>query len=76
MRPDRVPRVLDIPTDAHGLVLQVFNFLNARKLNNEYNIFEGLHKSYIFLAILAFIVGAQVCAAPSVLYCSTSKDHF
>lgn len=40
--------------------LQVFNFVNARKLNNEYNIFEGIHRSYIFLAILVFIIGAQV----------------
>lgn len=39
---------------------QVFNFVNARKLNNDYNIFEGIHRSYIFLAILIFIIGAQI----------------
>lgn len=49
-----------------GLLAQIFNFVNARKLNNDFNIFEGIHRSYIFLAILAFIIGAQVPAAPSV----------
>jgi hypothetical protein len=47
------------------LLAQIFNFVNARKLNNDFNIFEGIHRSYIFLAILAFIIGAQVPAAPS-----------
>ena len=44
-------------------MVQVFNFLNARKLNNDFNVFEGIHRSYIFLAILIFIIGAQVLAA-------------
>ena len=47
-----------------GLVVaQMFNFINARKLNNDYNVFEGILRSYIFLAIWAFILGAQVCPA-------------
>jgi hypothetical protein len=48
------------------VALQIFNFLNARKLNNDFNIFEGLHRSYIFLAILVFIIGAQVPAVATV----------
>lgn len=46
---------------------QMFNFVNARKLNNDYNIFEGIHRSYIFLLIWAFILGAQVSRAPPPL---------
>lgn len=45
----------------------MFNFINARKLNDDYNIFEGILHSHIFLAIWLFILGAQVrrilCAA-------------
>lgn len=42
------------------VMLQVFNFMNARKINDEINIFEGLFRSKLFLAILALIVCLQV----------------
>jgi hypothetical protein len=41
---------------------QLGNLLNARRINNEYNIFAGLSftKSPVFLAILFIIVALQV----------------
>lgn len=49
------------------VMMQVFNFLNSRKLNDEvhseltqFNIFEGLTRNYIFLAIVASIFALQV----------------
>ena len=35
--------------------LQVFNFLNARKINDELNIFEGLSRSKLFCYLLGII---------------------
>ncbi|KAF0697930.1 Aste57867_11427 [Aphanomyces stellatus] len=40
--------------------LQLFNELNARKIHDEINIFEGIAGNHIFLAISAFQVAAQV----------------
>ena len=40
--------------------MQIFNFVNARKLENELNIFEGLHRSPLFIITLLFIVGCQI----------------
>lgn len=39
---------------------QMFNFINARKLNNDYNVFDRIHRSYIFIGIWIFILGAQI----------------
>ena len=36
--------------------LQVFNFLNARKINDEVNIFEGLGRSKLFCYLVGLIV--------------------
>ena len=40
--------------------LQIFNFLNARKLNDELNIFEGLQRSKLFVVIVILIIVLQV----------------
>jgi Ca2+ transporting ATPase len=39
--------------------MQVFNMLNARKINDEINIFAGLFTSYMFIAILLIIAIVQ-----------------
>lgn len=39
---------------------QVFNEINARRINDELNMFEGLHKSPIFLGVIAITVALQV----------------
>mmetsp|Transcript_20079 Transcript_20079/g.17181 ORF Transcript_20079/g.17181 Transcript_20079/m.17181 type:complete len:253 (+) Transcript_20079:1-759(+) len=40
--------------------MQVFNFLNARKLRDEYNVFAGVFSNWMFLAIVLFITITQV----------------
>jgi len=39
---------------------QVFNFLNARKIHDEKNIFEGISKNWFFAIIVAIIAGIQL----------------
>ncbi|EFC49956.1 predicted protein [Naegleria gruberi] len=39
---------------------QVFNEYNARKINFEYNIFSGLHKSIMFVVISVIIIVLQI----------------
>lgn len=41
-------------------MMQVFNFLNARKLHEEFNIFEGITRNPLFLIIVGGIVGLQM----------------
>lgn len=41
---------------------QVMNEINARRINDEYNVFEGMHKSPIFLGVLLVTLALQVCA--------------
>lgn len=36
------------------------NEINARRINDEYNVFQGLHKSPIFLAVLVVTLALQV----------------
>lgn len=43
--------------------LQIFNFLNCRRLYDEFNIFKGIRQSRIFVAIWLLIVGLQVLIA-------------
>ncbi|GLI62465.1 hypothetical protein VaNZ11_005095 [Volvox africanus] len=38
---------------------QVANEINARRINDEYNIFEGFFNNWIFLAIIAITMGLQ-----------------
>ena len=40
-------------------MLQVFNFINARKLNDELNVFEGLDRSKPFVIIVFLIIIIQ-----------------
>lgn len=39
---------------------QVFNEINARSIGDEMNVFKGLYKSPLFIAIILFTVAAQV----------------
>eukprot|EP00878_Enallax_costatus_P010039 GHUV01010478.1.p1 GENE.GHUV01010478.1~~GHUV01010478.1.p1 ORF type:complete len:1008 (+),score=247.34 GHUV01010478.1:318-3341(+) len=39
---------------------QIFNIVNSRRINDEYNVFEGLYKSALSLTLIAAIVGCQV----------------
>lgn len=46
-----------------GLVcclLQILNEVNARRIKDELNVFEGIHRSPIFLAVLVITAGLQV----------------
>jgi Ca2+-transporting ATPase len=40
--------------------MQIFNQYNCRRLDNHFNIFEGMFRNYWFLAIQLIIVGGQV----------------
>lgn len=42
------------------IFMELFNFINARKINDELNIFKGIFDSYIFFAVLFFILVFQV----------------
>ena len=42
------------------VLMQIFNFFNSRKLNDELNIFEGLRRSPLFLIIVVIIIGLQI----------------
>ena len=42
------------------VLMQIFNMITARKIHDEWNIFEGVHKNIIFMAIWVLIVGGQV----------------
>eukprot|EP00727_Mastigamoeba_balamuthi_P013062 m51a1_g8379 putative calcium-translocating p-type pmca-type (1103) ;mRNA; r:170020-174803 len=38
---------------------QVFNEINSRKVNNEWNVWEGIYTNYMFVGIVAFIAVVQ-----------------
>jgi Ca2+-transporting ATPase len=40
--------------------MQIFNQWNARRLDNGFNIFEGMYKNYWFIGIQFIIVGGQI----------------
>jgi P-type Ca2+ transporter type 2C len=40
--------------------MQIFNELNSRRLDNKFNIFEGVHRNKFFLGITILMVGLQV----------------
>ncbi len=42
------------------IFLQVFNMINSRKIEDEYNVFGGMFTSPIFVAVLIIIVALQV----------------
>lgn len=39
--------------------MQIFNMFCARKIHDEWNVFEGLHKNVIFITIWILICGGQ-----------------
>lgn len=43
------------------IFLQLLNEVNARRIKDELHVFEGLHRSPIFIAVLAITAGLQVC---------------
>ncbi|KAK9829300.1 hypothetical protein WJX72_005021 [[Myrmecia] bisecta] len=42
------------------IFMQLFNEINARKINDEYNVFQNLHKSTMFIYIIIITVILQV----------------
>ena len=40
--------------------MTIFNFLNAHKLHDEFNIFEGITRNPLFLIIICGIFGLQI----------------
>ncbi|KAI0856086.1 calcium-translocating P-type ATPase [Xylaria cubensis] len=40
--------------------LQIFNELNNRRLDNKFNIFEGVHRNKFFMGITVLMVGLQI----------------
>ncbi|KRX11210.1 P-type ATPase, cytoplasmic domain N [Pseudocohnilembus persalinus] len=63
---ENVEHIFDVPSRHFTYIfnvfvlMQVFNFLNARKLKDEINVFEGITKNYLFGVILGIIIGAQI----------------
>lgn len=43
--------------------MQIFNEFNNRRLDNKFNIFEGLHRNQFFIVINILMVGLQVTIA-------------
>jgi Ca2+-transporting ATPase len=39
--------------------MQIFNALNNRRLDNHFNVFEGITHNWFFIAILAIMIGGQ-----------------
>ena len=40
--------------------MQIFNEFNNRRLDNKFNIFEGVHRNYFFIAINCIMVAGQI----------------
>lgn len=40
--------------------MQIFNEFNNRRLDNKFNIFEGIQRNYFFIGINAIMIGGQV----------------
>jgi len=41
------------------VVVQIFNMISSRQINDEKNIFQGLHRSKIFIGVFLIICGGQ-----------------
>lgn len=52
------------------LQVQMFNMFNARKIRDEYNIFEGICKAHMFLSIWTLIVVFQVYSICMLTSCT------
>jgi Ca2+ transporting ATPase len=42
------------------VLMQIFNMICARKIHDEINVFEGIHKNIIFIVLWWVIIGLQV----------------
>ena len=40
--------------------MQIFNEFNNRRLDNKFNIFEGIHRNWFFIGINAIMIGGQI----------------
>lgn len=40
--------------------MQIFNELNCRRLDNKFNVFEGIHRNWFFIVINCIMIGLQV----------------
>jgi magnesium-transporting ATPase (P-type) len=40
--------------------LQIFNLINCRRVNDEKNVFQGIHKNWLFLVIFFGIIVVQI----------------
>lgn len=40
--------------------MQIFNEFNNRRLDNKFNIFEGIHRNWFFIGINAVMIGGQI----------------
>jgi Ca2+-transporting ATPase len=39
--------------------MQIFNAINSRRIDNSFNVLEGLHKNYLFIGIMLIMIGGQ-----------------
>jgi Ca2+-transporting ATPase len=39
--------------------MQIFNAINCRRIDNSFNVLEGLHKNYLFISIMLIMIGGQ-----------------
>ena len=41
-------------------IMQIFNLINCRVINDELNVFKGLFKNWMFIAVMLGCAGGQV----------------
>lgn len=42
--------------------MTLFNEINARKVHDEHNVFEGVHRNHLFMIIWVATFASQVCS--------------
>ena len=62
-------------TECLAVHLQLFNELNARKIQDELNMFSGVLKSHVFLYVFAIVVGLQVTSSGMLCSACLEKVH-
>ncbi|KAH6879999.1 hypothetical protein B0T10DRAFT_551751 [Thelonectria olida] len=40
--------------------MQIFKLVNSRRIDNQLNIFEGLHRNHLFMLMMSIMVGGQI----------------
>ncbi|KAA8896176.1 calcium-translocating P-type ATPase [Sphaerosporella brunnea] len=58
--PSWTPLELDTVVFNCFVWMQIFNEFNNRRLDNNFNIFEGITKNYFFMGINAIMIGGQI----------------